>query len=473
MIAASGPLQYDAEAMNREEHLRRIFQAAVRAVEPGGLLGRGLRLQGDQLEVLGREPPLRLDLKRFERLVVLGAGKAAAAMAAALENLLGARIDEGLVVVKDGYGAPLQRVRCLEAGHPLPDERGLAAAAELERLATRAGPRSLALVLVSGGGSALLPAPIPPLSLADKQAVTRALLASGAQIGEVNCLRKHLSRLKGGRLIGLLGGAEVLALILSDVPGDGLESIASGLTVPDPGTYAEALGIARKYGLELPAAARVALERGLRGELPESPKPGDPRFERVHNVLIGTNLTGLEAARREAEALGYAPLLLSSRIVGEAREVGKVYAAIALEQRRFRGLASGRLPASGRLGTCILGGGETTVRVSGRGRGGRNQECALSFLEELAGTGPAAGELHFLAASSDGTDGPTDAAGAFASLDLLQKSRRLGLEPAEFLARNDSYAFFDRIGGLLRTGPTNTNVCDFQICLVGNSGEGT
>ncbi len=446
--------------MNSEEHLRRIFRAALRAVEPGELLARSLRLQGEELEVLGPETPLRLDLKRFERLVVLGAGKAAAAMAAALERLLGARITEGLVVVKDGYGAPLERVRCLEAGHPLPDERGLAAAAELEGLASRAGARGLAVVLVSGGGSALLPAPLPPLSLADKQAVTRALLASGAPIGEVNCLRKHLSRLKGGRLVGLLGGAEVLTLILSDVPGDRLESIASGLTVPDPGTYADALGIARKYGLRLPKPAREVLERGLRGELAESPKPGDPRFARVHNVLLGTNRTGLEAARREAEALGYAPVVLSSRIVGEAREVGKVYAAIALDQLRFRDLGSGR------LGTCILGGGETTVRVSGQGRGGRNQECALGFLEELAWAGPAAGGLHFLAASSDGTDGPTDAAGAFASQALLEESRRLGLEPAAFLARNDSYGFFESIGGLLLTGPTNTNVCDFQICLV-------
>jgi hydroxypyruvate reductase len=298
------------------------------------------------------------------------------------------------------------------------------------------------------------------LSLADKQELTRALLASGAQIGEVNCLRKHLSRLKGGRLVSLLGGAEVLALVLSDVPGDRLESIASGLTVPDPETFADAWGIVRKYGLRLPAAAREVLERGLRGELPESPKPGDPRFARVRNVLLGTNRTGLEAARAEARALGYEPLVLSSRIVGEAREVGKVYAAIGLDQRRFRGLGSGR------LGTCILGGGETTVRVSGQGRGGRNQECALGFLEELARAGPEAAGLHFLAASSDGTDGPTDAAGAFASLALLEKSRRLGLEPAQFLARNDSYGFFERVGGLLFTGPTNTNVCDFQLCLV-------
>jgi glycerate 2-kinase len=460
MIAGPAPLQYDAEAVNSEDQLRRIFQAALRAVEPEGLLARSLHLEGDTLEVRGQEPPLRLDLTNYERLVVLGAGKAAAAMAAALERLLGRRIDEGLVVVKDGYTAPLQRVRCLEAGHPVPDQRGLSAAEQLAGLASRTGARSLAIVLVSGGGSALLPAPIPPLALPDKQAVTRALLACGAEIGEINCLRKHLSRLKGGRLVGLLGGAEVLTLILSDVAGDRLESIASGLTVPDPSTYADALGIARKHGLDLPAAAREVLERGLRGELEETPKPGDPRFARVRNVLVGTNRTGLEAAGREAAALGYLPVILSSRIVGEAREVGRVYAAIALDQRRFHDLAAGQRPA------CILGGGETTVKVRGRGRGGRNQECALAFLEALAGAEPEAEGIHFLAASSDGSDGPTDAAGAFASVALLEESRRLGLEPASYLRENDSYGFFQRVGGLLRTGPTNTNVCDYQICLV-------
>ena len=446
--------------MNREEHLRRIFRAALRAVEPEGLVTRRLLLEGESLTVRGEDPPLGLDLSSYERLVVLGAGKAAAAMAAAVERLLGGRIDEGLVVVKDGYTVPLARVRCLEAGHPVPDERGEAAAAALAQLAARAGERTLVVVLVSGGGSALLPAPIAPLGLRDKQEVTRGLLACGADIGEINCLRKHLSRLKGGRLVGLLGGAAVLALLLSDVPGDRLEAIASGLTVPDPSTYADALGIAGKYALELPAAAREVLERGLRGELEETPKPGDPRFARVRNVLLGTNRTGLEAACTEAESLGYAPVVLSSRITGEAREVGRVYAAVALDQRRFRDLGPGDRPV------CLLAGGETTVRVRGRGRGGRNQECALAFLAELAGAGSAAEGIHFLAASSDGTDGPTDAAGAFASLPLLAESRRLGLEPAAFLRENDSYGFFERVGGLLRTGPTNTNVCDYQICLV-------
>jgi len=444
--------------MNSEEHLRRIFRAALDAVQPAVLLAQSLLLEGESLVVRGGAG--RFDLRRYERLVVLGAGKAAAAMAAALERLLGERIDEGLVVVKEGYTAPLKRVRCLEAGHPVPDAQGEAAAVALAELASRADERTLAIVLVSGGGSALLPAPIAPLSLRDKQAVTRGLLSSGAEIGEINCLRKHLSRLKGGRLVGLLGGATVLSLVLSDVVGDRLDAIASGLTVPDPSTYADALGIVRKYGLEIPNAVREVLERGLRGEVEETPKPEDPRFARVSNVLVGSNRTGLEAARSEAAALGYKPVILSSRIVGEAREVGKVYAAIALDQRRFGDLDPAGAPV------CILAGGETTVSVRGPGLGGRNQECALAFLAELAGAGSAGEGIHFLAASSDGTDGPTDAAGAFASRAFLAKSRRLRLEPGAFLRKNDSYRFFEKVGGLFRTGPTNTNVCDYQICLV-------
>ena len=445
--------------MNREEDLLCIFQAALTAVEPASLLQQRLILEGERLGVRDASIGSSFDLRRFERIVVLGAGKASAAMAAALERLLGERIREGLVVVKDGYALPLRRVRCLEAGHPVPDERGLAGAEELARLASGADGNTLVIVLVSGGGSALLPAPLPPLSLEDKARVTRSLLACGADIGEVNCLRKHLSRLKGGRLVSLMRGATVLALILSDVPGDRLDTIASGLTVPDPSTFADAARIVRKYGLELPDSVRQTLAQGLAGGLEETPKPGDPRFAQVHNVLVGTNRTGLEAARRRAAELGYRPVVLSSRVVGEAREVGRVYAAVAMDQRRFRSLDSSGQPL------CLLAGGETTVTLRGRGRGGRNQECALAFLAELEGA-PEAEGIHFLAASSDGTDGPTDAAGAFATADVLEQSRRQGLEAREFLRDNDSYAFFQKAGGLLRTGPTNTNVCDYQICLV-------
>ena len=447
-----------------EEHLRLIFQAALDAVEPRSLIERRLILQAERLLVRGDGPEQAFDLGAFQRVLVLGAGKAAAPMAEALEGLLGRRISGGLIVVKDGYGRPLSRVRCLEAGHPVPDSRGQAAAAELEALAGGCDERTLVLLLVSGGGSALLPAPLEPLSLEDEQTATRALMACGADIREINCVRKHLSRLKGGRLARLLHPATVLGLILSDVAGDRLDVIASGPAVADSSTYADALEILDRYGLRaaMPAAVLEVLERGARGELPETPKPGDPVFSSVHNLLLGTNRTGLQAAARRAEALGYRVLALSSRVSGEAREVAKVYAAVALDPPMEKPL-------------CILGGGETTVTLRGRGRGGRNQECALAFLQELARAGDAGRGIGFLSASTDGSDGPTDAAGAFAGLELAREAERRGLSIRGYLAENDSYGFFQAAGGLLRTGPTQTNVCDYQICLVRkvDSGEGT
>jgi len=445
--------------MNMEGQLRRIFQAALSAVDPGRLVRERVSLAKGLLRLRGEGADTTLDLRSFEQILVLGAGKAAAPMAAALESVLGERIGEGLVVVKEGYRAALARIRCLEAGHPVPDERGLAAAEAMEALAASANARTLVLVLLSGGGSALLPAPVHPISLQDKQEVTGSLLASGATIAEINCLRKHLSRLKGGRLVSRLGGAQVVSLILSDVVGDRLDTIASGLTAPDESTFSQAAAIVSKYGLSLPSPVANLLAEGLRGDVGETPKPGDPAFERVTNILIGNNRTGLEAAAREAEVLGWRSVVLTSRIVGEAREVGKVYAAIALDQRRHGSLGAGNV--------CILAGGETTVTVRGTGLGGRNQECALSFLAELAAAGPWVDGIDFLAASSDGGDGPTDAAGAFAESGLLAEARRLGLNIGDYLRENDSYRFFAAVGGLFKTGPTLTNVCDYQICLVG------
>lgn len=438
-----------------EEHLRRIFQAALEAVEPRALIQRRLLIQGDRLIARGEAEERTFDLSSFQRIVVLGAGKASAAMAAELEQLLGERITEGLIVVKDGYTRPLARLRCLEAGHPVPDSRGEAAAVELERLADRCDERTLVLLLVSGGGSALLPAPLAPLSLQDKQAATRSLLACGAGIREINCVRKHLSRIKGGRLARRLHPAAVLGLILSDVVGDRLDAIASGPAVGDASTYTDALNILDSYEVRpmMPAGVLEVLARGARGELEDTPKPGDPVFSRVHNLLLGTNRTGLEAAAHQAEALGYRVLALSSRVIGEAREVARVYAAIALDP-----------PLEAPL--CIIGGGETTVTMRGDGRGGRNQECALAFLQELMEAGEEGAGVGFLSASTDGSDGPTDAAGAFATLALARAAQNRGLRTRKYLADNDSYTFFEQIGGLLRTGPTHTNVCDYQICLV-------
>jgi hydroxypyruvate reductase len=357
----------------------------------------------------------------------------------------------------------------IEAGHPVPDEQGVLGAEAVEALARRADEKTLVVNLISGGGSAILPAPFQgsgasgslALSLEDKRGATRVLLGCGATIQEFNCIRKHISALKGGRLAELLHPARSLNLILSDVVGDRLDTIASGLTVADETTFAQALAIVDKYGIEekLPAAVMDLLRRGAAGEFPETPKPGDPVFASVSNVLLGTNYTALSAAAAKAGELGYSPVVLSSRVVGEAREVARVLAAIAVDASS-KALMT-KKPA------CILCGGETTVTLRGEGLGGRNQELALSFLQEIGAAGPAAVKgLYFLSAATDGNDGPTDAAGAFASADILERARQQQLSIPGCLARNDSYHFYEAVGGLLKTGPTNTNVCDLQICLI-------
>ena len=449
--------------------LESIFRAGVERVNPKRLVSAGLRLEGEELTVQSESASFTVDLREFERIVVLGAGKASASMAAGLEQVLGARIAEGVVVVKYGHTEELKRIRLIEAGHPVPDEQGVRGAEAVAALALQADEKTLVVNLISGGGSAILPAPFQGegrggpliLSLEDKRRVTRVLLACGATIQEFNCIRKHISALKGGRLAELLHPARSLNLILSDVVGDRLDTIASGLTVADETTFAQAIGIIAKYGIEeqLPPVVVELLRRGAEGEFPETPKPGNPVFAAVTNVLLGTNYTALSAAAGKAEHLGYIPVVLSSRVVGEAREVAKVLAAIALDMRSLELLAT--RPA------CLLCGGETTVTLRGKGLGGRNQELALSFLQELAAADGAAAEgIYFLSGATDGNDGPTDAAGAFASVDILKQALRQELSIASYLGQNDSYSFYEAVGRLLKTGPTNTNVCDLQICLI-------
>jgi len=457
-----------AEATHARQDLEAIFRAGLRRVDPRELVTAGLKLEGGRLTARSETGSITLDLGEFRRIVVLGAGKASASMAAGLEEVLGERISEGVVVVKYGHTEALRHVRLIEAGHPIPDERGVGGAEAVAELARRADERTLVVNLISGGGSALLPAPFrgegpegpPGISLEDKQATTRALLACGATIQEINGIRKHISGLKGGRLAELLYPARSLNLILSDVVGDPLDAIASGLTVADESTFAQAWATVQRYGIEdrLPAGVVEILRRGAAGELPETPKPGAPVFERVTNLLLGTNFTALGAAARKAEEIGYTPVVLSSRLVGEAREVAKVLAAVAIDLRALGLLA--RRPA------CLLAGGETTVTLRGKGLGGRNQELALSFLQQLAEAGGAAAGIFFLSAATDGNDGPTDAAGAFASGEVLRRSRASGLSIEGSLAANDSYHFHEAAGSLLKTGPTNTNVCDLQLCLV-------
>lgn len=445
------------------EVLERIYRAGLDPVRPDRLIRNGVTVTGRRLRVAGWDGQIDLDTVR--RIVVIGAGKASASMALALEDLLGDRIAGGTIATKAGHGEPLTRIDVIESGHPVPDEESRRAAHAIARHCRDADAGTLVIGLISGGGSALLAAPLetggdqPGLDLDDKKRVTELLLACGATIQEMNCVRKHLSQVKGGRLAALIHPARSLNLILSDVTGDRLDTIASGLTAADATTYADALAITDRYGVTaaLPAPARRVLEAGRDGRLPETPKPGAAELAGVQNILLGNNLTALDAARAEAGALGWPTLALSSQIVGEAREVAKVYLAIGSDVARH-GVAAA-------APCCVIGGGETTVTLRGDGAGGRSQEMALAFLTESADH-PERGRLHFLAASTDGTDGPTDATGAFADPAVYDAARHLGLSPRQYLDRNDSYTFFDRAGGLLRTGPTRTNVGDLQVLLI-------
>jgi glycerate 2-kinase len=430
-----------------------IFQAALRAVDPEEAVFHYVRRIGETLEIGSR----RLDLDRYDRIFVVGAGKADAPMAKALEVILGNRITDGLIVVKEGHGLPLKRIRIREAGHPVPDKRGVDGTEDLLSLITDARENDLIICLISGGGSALLVAPVTGVSLDDKQEVTRLLLACGATIHEINTVRKHLSRAKGGGLARLAHPATVASLILSDVVGDNLDVIGSGPTIPDSSTFLQAGQVLKVYGIwdQVPKSVREHLEKGINGKIADTPKPGDPSFQTDSWELVGTNLQALTAASKEAERQGYRPLILSAMIEGETRDVAKVHAAIAKEV-----VVSGN-PVS--PPACILSGGETTVTLQGKGKGGRNQEFVLAFAIALEQEE----QVVVLSGGTDGTDGPTDAAGAIADGTTLTRAREKGLDPMNYLQRNDAYPFFQDLGDLLITGPTRTNVMDVRIVLVG------
>ncbi len=439
--------------MTLREAALAIFHAALEAGNVRSLLEQAVRLDGSRLNLGGAA----FDLSRIHRLLVLGAGKASGAMAQALEELLGERISEGLVVVKDGYTAETHRIRLLEAGHPLPDERGRRAALELLALARSAQEDDLVPVLISGGGSALTPAPTPPITLAEKQELTRALLSAGATINQLNAVRKHCSLIKGGQLARAAAPAPVVSLILSDVIGDPLDVIASGPTAPDEATYADALAILDRFGLtdQVPAPVRRHLERGARGEIPETPKPGDPVFSRVANHVIGNNRLVVKAAEARARELGFHTRVLTRALQGEAREVAHEFAELA---RRIRSAGVPVAPPA-----CVIAGGETTVTVRGKGRGGRCQEFCLAAALHLNGTQ----KVTVLAAGTDGSDGPTDAAGAIADGATVTRAARHGFNGHASLEHNDSYEFFSALGDLVMTGPTNTNLLDVYVLLVG------
>ncbi len=444
--------QADQVAAMRQ-HALEIFQAALKAVDPEEAVRRYVKPLDDGLQV-GEH---HLAYKDYDRILVVGAGKAGAPMARALEDLLGDRLTDGVIVVKEGHGLPLAHVRIHEAGHPVPDARGIKGAEEILTLVKDAGERDLVLCLISGGGSALLVAPAEGIGLEDKQAVTRLLLACGADIHEINTIRKHLSRAKGGGLARLAHPATVVSLILSDVIGDDLNVIASGPAVPDTSSFADARQVLEKYDIwdRVPRSVQRRIERGLQGEIADTPKAGDAVFARCFSELVGTNLQALKAAGLRAQALGYRTLILSSTVAGEAREVVKVLTAIA---REVRGSAN---PLS--APACILCGGETTVTIRGDGRGGRNQEFALAAALAIDGLE----NLVVLAGGTDGNDGPTDAAGAIADGSTPARARARGLDPLDYLQRNDSYHFFQPLEDLVITGPTRTNVMDVYMLLVG------
>jgi glycerate 2-kinase len=423
------------------ESARSIFDAALAAGDVRPLVARALT----------RLPP-----PERGRVLVVGAGKASGAMAAAVEDTWDDRITGGLVVVKDGHLAPTHRVRLVEAGHPVPDERGAQAARDIRGLVESAGEDDLVLVLVSGGGSALTPAPAPPITLADKQAVTRLLLAAGATINQLNAVRKHCSLLKGGQLARAAAPARVEALLLSDVVGDPLDVIASGPTAPDVSTFAEALDILDGFELRVraPRAVVERLVRGARGQIPETPKPGDPLFARVRNTIIGNNALVVDAAASRAQGLGLTPHVLTRALEGEARDAALRFVELARLIRAGRGPV--QAPA------CVIAGGETTVTVRGGGTGGRCQEFALAAalaMENLRGA-------VVLAAGTDGSDGPTKAAGAVSDGASAARARAQGLDPAVWLADNDSNPVFDRLGDLVVTGPTNTNLLDLYLLVI-------
>ena len=432
---------------------RRILDAAIAAGDAGRLTRRALQREGPRLRVGDRV----FDLGRVRRVVVVGTGKASGTMAEAAEAALDGAPVEGLVAVKERRGPGARRVRVVESGHPIPDARGEAAAEEILRLARDAGPDDLVLCLISGGGSALTPSPVPGVSLAEKQAVTRLLLECGATINELNAVRKHLSRLKGGQLARAAHPAPVVALLLSDVIGDPLDVIASGPTAPDPTTFDDALAILDRFGLRvrLPPTVRAHLEAGARGEMADTPKPGDPALAGVTNVVIGNNGLVVEAAAEEARRLGLAPCLLTRRLQGEAREVAQVFAAV-LDEIARSGSPVGR-PA------CLIAGGETTVTIRGHGTGGRCQEFALALVPELA----AMRDVVVLAAGTDGSDGPTAAAGAVVDPTTFDRARGKSIDARRALAENDSYRVFAALDDLVVTGPTGSNLMDVYLGLVG------
>ncbi len=435
----------------KQDILKEILHSALSAVDPENAVRRFLIREGDIIKA----GDVGYNLREFNRVFVTGAGKATAPMALALEDILRDRITYGAIVVKYGYALELSKIEVFEAGHPIPDENGLTGTNKIISCFSNLKPTDLVICAFSGGGSALFVSPVNGVSLEDKQKSTDILLKAGAPIEAINAVRKHLSRVKGGRFAKHLQPAHVITLLLSDVVGDPLDVIASGPTVPDPTTFEECFRILSDYGIwnHLPSSVKRVFEEGVSDMLPETPKPGDPAFKKVQNIIVGNNRLALNSASACARKKGYEPVIITSRLQGEAREVARVIGAIVEEVSYGEGMV--KPPA------CLLLGGETTVTIRGNGKGGRNQELALALSIHLRNL---PGWCGFVV-GTDGTDGPTDAAGAWIDSSTWKTAVSNGLDPSSYLANNDSYNFFDKMNLLVKTGPTRTNVMDI-ICIL-------
>lgn len=452
----SSILQHDPE---RRVLILPVLDAALQAVDPAAAVQHTLIRQGNHLRVGERQ----YDLDAYRDVYVVGFGKAATPMIEATVQILGDRLQGGVAVTKYDHGPVVRAatgpVTVLESGHPVPDEAGRSAAHKLVGALRRAGENDLVICLISGGGSALLTLPADDVSLADLQAITDVLLRSGATVHEINTLRKHLSQVKGGQLARLAAPATVLSLVVSDVVGSALDVIASGPTVPDQSTWADAWAVVERYALagDLPESVRERLQAGLRGEISDTPEPGDAIFARTQTLIIADNAIAAAAARQQAERLGFNAAVLTTFLEGEAREVAKVVVALGREV-----ISHGRpIPAP----ACLILGGETTVTIRGAGKGGRNQELALAaalVLDQI----PESERLTLVSLATDGTDGPTDSAGGMVDRTTVRRGREKGLNAERMLANNDSYSFLSAVGDLLVTGPTRTNVNDLVLVFV-------
>ena len=439
------------------DDLKAIYTAAINAVNPAAAVEGHVKRLEDSLAIHSAGAISgTFDLRKFDRVIVVGAGKATAPMARAIEKILGDRIDAGCICVKYGYTENLSKIEIMEAAHPVPDGNGAAGARRILEMMGGTGENDLVISLISGGGSALLPLPPDSITLEEKRATTQLLLKSGAGIHEVNTVRKHLSRVKGGNLAKAARSATIINLMMSDVVGDDMDVIASGPFVPDNTTFRDAAAVIDRYklGAAVPKSVLEHLQAGVRGDVEENPGPQSPVFDAVMNVIIASNIISLRAARDEASRRGYNSVILSSMIEGDTRDAAFWHARIARE------VAASSNPAA--APACIISGGETTVVVRGDGLGGRNMEFAMQGALFIEGYD----DITMASIGTDGTDGPTDAAGAVVDGSTLRRAREQGLDVTDYVNNNNSYNFHKALGNLIVTGPTNTNVMDVRIILV-------